>query len=114
MIRVLRRKPTTVSALFTTSCWMVECYPHDITGDVNFGHLDKVVSDILFELSLYLGNLYNLQRNIGTLMFQLEKSFCLGRNNSNNFATLLSAPNSLISKQHGQSCILCAVTFHIS
>lgn len=40
----------------------LECYPHDITGDVNFGHLDKVVSDTLFKLSLYLGNLCNLQK----------------------------------------------------
>lgn len=63
-----------VSALFTTSCWMVECYPHDITGDVNFGHLDKVVSGILFELSLYLGNLYNLQK-CQNIDISVEKEF---------------------------------------
>jgi len=55
-----------------------------------------------------------IYRNDRTLIFQLKKSFSLGRNNSVNFATLLSTPNGLISKQHGQSCILCAVTFHIS
>ena len=48
--------------------------PHDITGDVNFGHLDKVVSDTLFELSLYLGNLYNLQKRYN-IDISAEKEF---------------------------------------
>lgn len=38
LIRVLRRKPNGECSF--TPRWMVECYPHDITGDVNFGHLD--------------------------------------------------------------------------
>lgn len=52
-----------------------------------------------------------IYRNVRTLIFQLKKSFSLGRNNSDNFATLLSTSNSLISKQHGQSCILMCCNF---